>query len=160
MAHCSTASNRGYDELVPHHIDVVHETRFYASWGRQDQQQVNESTGMIALKKALNQLHISLAEQGFHQLMVDQLSTSVLLVTRHNARTHQSVLLIAHTSFFAATDKWEHINTLSIQGLIDEVLLEGSAGHGENKRIVEDFQRSTQVINGLEHIDMCRRMFF
>ena len=156
MAHCSTASNRGYDELVPHHIDVVHETRFYASWGRQAQQ-VNECTGMIALKKALNHLHIYLAEQGFHQLMVDQLSTSVLLLTRHNARTHQSVLLIAHTSFFAATDKWEHINALSIQGLIDDVLLEGSAGHGPDKRVVHDFQRSTQVINGLEHIDMSLR---
>ena len=71
MTNCSTGSNRGYDELVPHHIDVVHETRFYPKWGYKHQQ-VNEKTAMISIRKALNKLHIDLAQQGFTQLMVDQ----------------------------------------------------------------------------------------
>ena len=67
MANCSTGSNRGYDELVPHHIDVVHETRFYPTWGYQSKQ-TNEKTAMISIKNALNKLHVYLVQQGFTQV--------------------------------------------------------------------------------------------
>jgi len=67
MTNCSIGSNRGYDELIPHHIDVVHETRFYPKWGYKDKQ-TNEKTAMISIKKALNKLHIDLAQQGFTQV--------------------------------------------------------------------------------------------
>ena len=71
MSNCSTGSNRGYDELVPHHIDVVHEKRLYSQWGKNNQpspQYINEKTGIIEVKKALNKLHIDLAQQGFTQV--------------------------------------------------------------------------------------------
>jgi glycogen debranching enzyme len=67
MSNCSTGSNRGYDELVPHHIDVVHETRPYPQWVDNDKQS-SQHTSMIGIKKALNQLHVQLAEQGFTQV--------------------------------------------------------------------------------------------
>ncbi len=67
FANCSIGSNRGYDELVPHHIHVVYETRFYPKWGYQ-YQQTNQQTGMISIKKVLNKFHIDLAQQGFTQV--------------------------------------------------------------------------------------------
>ena len=62
------------------HIDVVHETRFYSKWDYQ----MNEKTGIISVKKVLNKFHTDLAHQGFTQLMIDRLSTSALLMIRHN----------------------------------------------------------------------------
>ena len=67
MTISSIGSNRGYDELVPHHIDVVHETRVYPKWGYQHQQ-TNEKTALIPIRKALNKLHVDLAQQGFTQV--------------------------------------------------------------------------------------------
>ena len=149
MSNCSTGSNRGYDELVPHHIDVVHERRFYPKWGLKDKQ-TNEKSGMIKLKKSLNQLHVYLAQHGYTQLMVDQLSNSVLLLTRHNPRNRKSILLIAHTSFYQPNEKWDRISPLSIQGIIDEIILEGSLNHSYEKESIKNFQRSKEYINGLE----------
>ncbi|UJR24125.1 hypothetical protein I4U23_027092 [Adineta vaga] len=149
MTNSPIGSNRGYDELIPHYIDVVHETRFYAKWGYK-QQQVNEKTAMIAIRKALNHLHINLCQQGFTQLMIDQLSSSALLITRHNPINHQSILLIAHTSFYQSNEKWEYISSLTIEGIINEILFEGTIHHPQNEESVRDFQRSKTYLNGLE----------
>ncbi|CAF1175151.1 unnamed protein product, partial [Adineta ricciae] len=149
MTNSSIGSNRGYDELIPHYIDVVHETRFYAKWGYKHQQ-INEKTALISIRKALNHLHVDLSQQGFTQLMVDQLSNSVLLITRHNPENHQSVLLIAHTSFYQSNDKWEYISSLTIDGIINEILFEGILHHPQEKESVKDFQKSKEYLNGLE----------
>jgi glycogen debranching enzyme len=67
MVNCSIGSNKGYDELVPHYIDVIHETRLYQIW-TYNQKQINEKSSFISIRKALNKLHIELAQQGFTQV--------------------------------------------------------------------------------------------
>ncbi len=78
FANSSIGSNRGYDELVPHHIDVVHETRFYSKWGYQDTQ-TNQNTGMISIRNALNKLHVYLDKQGFTQVSFNDKQINYLL---------------------------------------------------------------------------------
>lgn len=70
MIDCSIGSNRGYDELVPHHIDVVKETRFYRRWNVSvgDENPIDETTGFIVVRNRLNELHRSLSQQGFDQV--------------------------------------------------------------------------------------------
>lgn len=72
MAACSSASTRGYDELVPYQIDVVSERRFYAKWDTD----INASTGMIRAKAALNRLHRWMAANNFNETFVDQVRFS------------------------------------------------------------------------------------
>lgn len=82
--------------------------------------------------------------------MVDQLSSSAILMTRHNPQSHQSVLLVSHTSFFQPNERWEYISPLAIEGVIDEIIFEASINHPQDKEPVRNFQRSKSVINGLE----------
>jgi hypothetical protein len=65
--------------------------------------------------------------------MVDQLSTSALLITRHNSQRLKSVLLIAHTAFFQPSERWEYISPLVIEGVIEEILFESILNHPQDK---------------------------
>lgn len=74
MACCASGSNRGYDELVPHHIHVVDETREYAEWTNDENlaagnlRYVTAETGIIRARKSINELHFLLGKEGFSQV--------------------------------------------------------------------------------------------
>ncbi|XP_054724204.1 glycogen debranching enzyme-like [Uloborus diversus] len=130
MACCATGSTWGYDQLVPHHIHVVTEERLYTSWTHEEvskKEYINEKTGIIAGKKALNKLHSELGSSGFTQVFVDQRDENTVAITRHCPATHQSVLMIARTSFNmpAKPNETSYTKPLRIQGVIDEIILEG-----------------------------------
>ena len=111
MAACATGSSRGYDELVPHHIHVVTESRPYAGWS-----QISCDSGMVRVRRELSSLHARLAREGFSEVFVDQKNRDIVAVTRHCPRDRRSVVMVAHTHFFPD-------NTVSSQGL--EVRVEG-----------------------------------
>lgn len=88
MAAAASGSTRGYDELVPHHVHVVDETRLYREWGDGDAC-VTRDTALVSAKRALNELHAELARDGYDELFVDQLDDDVVAVTRHAPATRQ-----------------------------------------------------------------------
>ncbi|XP_030388074.1 glycogen debranching enzyme isoform X2 [Scaptodrosophila lebanonensis] len=168
MACCATGSNRGYDELVPHHIHVVDEERQYQEWGKA----VDFNTGIVAAKRALNLLHGQLAEEGFSQVYVDQMDPNVVAVTRHSPTTHQTVILVAHTAFgyphpnAGAT----YVRPLRFEGVLDEIILEADLTMKSDKPFDRPapFKKDEHVLNGFtqfqlslrEHIPLSKSQVF
>lgn len=122
MACCATGSNRGYDELVPHHIHVVTEARQYQEWGKN----CDEKTGIIAARKALNELHGYLAEHNFDQVFVDQMNPDIVAVTRHQSKKHETIILVAHTSFGYPHPNQgaAQVRSLTFEGNFKEIIFE------------------------------------
>ncbi|VEL10873.1 unnamed protein product [Protopolystoma xenopodis] len=77
MGCCATGSVRGYDELVPHHINVVTEERLYSTWAEASQSSNAENpasgnTGIVCAKGVLNRLHQWMAAERYIETFVDQ----------------------------------------------------------------------------------------
>ncbi|XP_033222328.1 glycogen debranching enzyme isoform X2 [Belonocnema kinseyi] len=179
MACCGSGSSRGYDELVPHHIHVVDEERQYPSWtddvklADESPSLVGPKSGIIAAKKALNDLHNSLGREKFSQVFVDQMDADVVAVTRHSPSTHESVVLVAFTAFKHpdpnASDLRRHVKPLRVEGVVEEIILEASFSHKEAKngsspfRYPEKYVKDEKIINGIseysvnvkEHVQIC-----
>lgn len=138
MASCATGSTRGYDELVPHYIDVVKEKRLYPS-------QVDENNALLPLRRFLNGT-LQRELQGFSEIFVDQVNDDVIAITRHNPNEGTSIVLIARTSFNANQNQHSSspIKPLTIEGQIARILIEAQA-YGDPSQYV----RNEQFINGL-----------
>ncbi|XP_070195748.1 glycogen debranching enzyme-like isoform X2 [Littorina saxatilis] len=149
MANCAIGSNRGYDQIVPHHIHVVNEERLYAKWGQDlaRNENINLSVGINAGKRLLNNLHYELATGGFQEVFVDQLDHEVVAVTRHNPQTHQSVIVIARTAFHHPQnpDDQRIVRSVQVQGIVEEVLFEGCLRQKHGCEYTKD----DKTINGL-----------
>ncbi|KAK4875160.1 hypothetical protein RN001_011582 [Aquatica leii] len=165
MACCASGSNRGYDELVNHHIHVVDEQRQYTEWTNDESlantnsQYVTYKSGIISAKRALNDLHFKLGKENFNQVYVDQVDTDIVTVTRHCPKTHQSVILVAFTAFGhpKPNDAFSQrfIKPLTVEGVLDEIVLEvtlNNVGVSEGKSKYarpELFEKHKKYINGL-----------
>ncbi|CAG9856411.1 unnamed protein product [Phyllotreta striolata] len=162
MACCASGSNRGYDELVPHHIHVVDEDREYPEWTEDVKligscRYVCKQTGIIAAKRVLNDLHFLLGKDGFTQVYVDQMDPDIVAVTRHCPVTHQSYILVAFTAFShppeSAGDGQRTIKPLRFEGVLEEIVVEASLNLSNatvsNFAKLDDFARDPKWINGL-----------
>lgn len=158
MSECATASNRGYDELVPHHIHVVNENRLYTSWGKDDDENINVisdpkvdssfvdfHSGIIRAKQIINHQHLTLCQSGYREIFVDQVDPNVVAITRHNPQHHKSIVLVARTCFTkqdpAVTG---FIRNIEIPGRINSILFEARMTGRPNV-----FEKNDKIINGL-----------
>ena len=157
VACCATGSNRGFDELVPHHIDVVKEKRVYASFKdiesnciatKCKEPKVCKDSGIIAAKKVMQDLHLYLGKNGFTELFVDQMSPDVVAVTRHCPNTHLSVITVASTAFHNGVSHFPL--KLQVEGellhVVYEACLKPKNFEGSDN---DTFVPDKNVINGL-----------
>lgn len=164
MACCASGSNRGYDELVPHHIHVVDENRQYTAWtdnndlAEEEKKLVNNKSGIIAAKRSLNDLHCTLGKQQFSQVYVDQMDSDIVAVTRHSPITHESVVLVAFTAFkhpdSNARDLRRHVKSLRVEGVVEEIILEARLVYDNVDtpfHFLEKHLKNDEYINGLSN---------
>jgi glycogen debranching enzyme len=153
MSCSAVGSNRGYDELVSHHIHVVNERRVYTYWNDEPtesksaaRRQVNYDKGILQARLLLNRLHGRLSQGQFGEIFVDQVDGDTVAVTRFNPNTLKSIVLIARTAFKATNfeDHGQHIRSIEIAGRIQKVLFEMRMKGSPDKYRRDDF-----IINGV-----------
>uniref|UniRef100_A0A183AAW8 Glycogen debranching enzyme n=1 Tax=Echinostoma caproni TaxID=27848 RepID=A0A183AAW8_9TREM len=150
LACCAIGSTRGHDELVPHNIDVVSETRYYSRWP----ETINERTGFVEAKSLLNELHSWLSYQGFSETFVDQVSENVIAITRICPQTRESVVLVAHCAFHQGVVDAGHqdVRPLEVGGQVNRLLFEIQTLYHGSGRPEAVFKRHPDFINGLADV--------
>ncbi|XP_076807276.1 glycogen debranching enzyme-like [Clavelina lepadiformis] len=167
MACCASGSNRGHDEMTPHHIHVVKEQRFYKKWAPNPNSYSFEcagnKSGVLKAKRLLNVLHQTMALNGFNQVFIDQRTQDVVAVTRHNPKSHYSYVMIAHTSFHDSNDchgsvqkVWKDVPSLTVEGHIMGIALEIKPTEPSlvTSQYVKTFTKQESLINGLDNYNL------
>ncbi|KNC81810.1 hypothetical protein SARC_05895, partial [Sphaeroforma arctica JP610] len=169
MSACAIGSNRGYDELVPHYIDVVNEARLYSSWAdsadAEDNSVVNDHTGLMEARRAINKLHVEMGQDNFCEIYVDQVTPEVLVITRHNPETRESVLLIANSGFNKHYKNSGYIPPVTVVGKVTSIALEASMSvmarresmhidKTNTDRAVQRFKKDDKFINGIKDVNV------
>ncbi|XP_050668408.1 glycogen debranching enzyme isoform X6 [Leptidea sinapis] len=111
----------------------------------------------MAARRHLNELHVHLARDGYHEVFVDQMDEHVVAVTRHDPVSRKSVIVVAHTCFGApsATPAPRTLRPLRFEGQLDEILLEASIRHNNHGKTGRPFEPPAEhvphprYINGL-----------
>ncbi|XP_043554828.1 glycogen debranching enzyme-like isoform X1 [Chiloscyllium plagiosum] len=151
MACCASGSTMGYDYLVPHQISVVSEERLYPTYNPNARPEylgeVNQQSGIIAGKYAINKLHRELGANSFYQVYVDQLDEDTVAVTRHCPSNHNSVVAVSRTAFRNPDTSYykADLSPMYIPGKITEIVMEAMTV----QRQTDDYRRDKYFINGL-----------
>ncbi|KAF1745389.1 hypothetical protein MXB_3007 [Myxobolus squamalis] len=189
MASCPIGSVRGFDEIVPYQVDtnfnlilqinVVSESKLYSTWleseiiidspllfsqfirSANSNGKIGSGLGIVHLRKFMNQFHTKMQLEGFNQIYVDQVSPSIVTVTRNNPSSGVRYVLISNHALEKLSNekltiaKKEHfmfpppISTewqypeISIPGIIEEVLIEAYMVYCEDN---QDVQQDTNYI--------------
>jgi glycogen debranching enzyme len=100
MCASATGSVMGYDEIYPRLINLVSETRLYASeFSDQTSIQPGSGTGGIGgVKKILNDFHTKMGVEGYDETHIHH-DGEYITVHRVHPKQRKGIFLIAHTAF-------------------------------------------------------------
>jgi glycogen debranching enzyme len=99
MCACSTGSVMGYDEIYPHIVEIVHETRHYTSTYSEGEVVAGAGVGGIGgVKKLLNQIHTMMGNDGYDETHIHH-EGEMITVHRVHPDSRKGYYLIAHTAF-------------------------------------------------------------
>lgn len=107
VALCASANGSvmGYDEVYPQLVDLVHETRPYAS--RYSETPIIDvrpgAVGIGNLKKLLNGLHNKMGVESYDETHIHH-DGEYITVHRVHPKTRKGIFLIAHTAFPGCND--------------------------------------------------------
>ena len=117
MCATPTGSVRGYDELLPFLVDVVHETRPFCA-----QRDAVAAAGIARAKRLFGALHAELAQQHYTEAYVES-NGPAISVARMNPDTLETVTLVARCAF--NNDSGDNNNNNSNNGDVPAITLPG-----------------------------------
>lgn len=92
FSYSAVGSVKGFDDLYPKLLNLVHEQRLYDISG------IGERSGISRVKRVLNNLHLEMVLSGFEEGHVHQ-ENDYIVVHRVQPSTQKGYLLVAHTAF-------------------------------------------------------------
>jgi glycogen debranching enzyme len=133
---CATGSTFGYDQLVPHHVNIVEERRKY--------ERCTSKSPLSSVKKYLNSFHSRMIEENCTEIFVKDYEDEIVLISRDDPLSHCGYTLIARTAYATGPND-------SVSEVIDfpgcDVKVVCSAYF--TKIEATEFQKDPKVINGL-----------
>ncbi|KAI9808320.1 MAG: hypothetical protein M1825_004777 [Sarcosagium campestre] len=112
MCACATGSVMGYDEIFPAYLDLVNETRQYASAFSDPN---GGADGIAKIKKILNEIHIDAGQAGFEETFIDH-QGQFITVHRLHPKSRKGYFLVAHTAFPDSGDSGNYLGPTHLKG--------------------------------------------
>ena len=136
FSRCGTGSTFGYDQLVPHHVNVVEEARKY------DLGHVF-SGQFSGIKTFLNAFHSKLIEENCSEIFAKSYSNGVVVISLDNPDEHCGYTLVTRTAFDANYNEPQDYDMVDFPGCDIEIVCSAQMIK------VDSFQKDPQFINGL-----------
>ena len=101
MCDCAVGSVHGFDEIYPHLVDLVHETRNYDIPPKKLE---GGTAGIASVKAIMNKIHRKMGTEGYTEMHVHH-EGDYITMHRVHPKTHCGYFLIAHCAFRPGTER-------------------------------------------------------
>ncbi|KAF6752983.1 glycogen debranching enzyme [Ephemerocybe angulata] len=106
---CATGSVKGFDDIYPKLLNLVHEKRKYELSGLD-----GETCGIAKVKRVLNELHLEMVLGGFEEGHVHQ-ENDYIILHRVQPKSLKGYLVVAHTAFQKGSKDRGHITPIQLR---------------------------------------------